>query len=76
VPAGATTDNLEAGGSVPASGVDSTAVLSARGDGGASSHLLEVVRSPSLSSSSYDEFANAGGGESPCCSRSRYSLLY
>jgi hypothetical protein len=43
--------------------------------GGAGSHLWEVVRSPSLSSSSDDEFANAGEGESPCCSRSRYSSL-
>jgi hypothetical protein len=49
---------------------------SARGDRGAGSHLLEVVCSPLLSSSSEDEFANTGGGERPYCSRCRYSSLY
>jgi hypothetical protein len=76
VPAGTSTEDPATGGSVPTSGVDSTTAPSARGDGGAGSHLSEVVCSPSLSSSSDDEFANAGGGERPCCSRSRYSLLY
>jgi hypothetical protein len=77
VPADTSADNPVAGGTAPSSGIDSTAVPSARGDGGVGSHLSEVVRSPSLpSSSSDDEFANAGGGESPCCSRSRYSSLY
>jgi hypothetical protein len=76
VPAGTSTDYPAMGGSVPASGVDCTAAPLARGDGGAGSHLSEVVCSPSLSSSSYDEFANAERGERPCCSRSRYSSLY
>jgi hypothetical protein len=77
VPAGTSTDNPAVGGSAPASRINSTAAPSARGDGGAGSHLSEVVRSPSLSfSSSDDEFANTAGGERPCCSRSRYSLLY
>jgi hypothetical protein len=73
-------DNLVTGGSVPASGVDSAAAPSTLGDGGATgSHLSEVVRSPSLSSSSEDEFTIAGGGgegERPCCSHSQYYSLY
>jgi hypothetical protein len=76
VPAGTSSDSPAAGDSAPASGIDSTAAPAALGDGGAGSHLSEVVRSPSLSSSSFDdEFASAGGGESPWCSRSRYSSL-
>jgi hypothetical protein len=62
---------------MPTSRTNSTAAPSARGDEGAGSHLSEVARPPSLSSSSSDdEFANTGGGESPCCSRSRYYSLY
>jgi hypothetical protein len=76
VPAGTSIYNPRAGGSAAAPGVDSTVVPSARGDGDAGSHLSEVVCSPSLSSSSPDdEFTNAGGGESPCCSLRRYSSL-
>jgi hypothetical protein len=76
-PAVASSDSLTAGGSAPAPGANSTAAPSARGDGGTGSHLSEMVHSPSLSSSSSDdEFANIGGGESPCCSRSWYSSLY
>jgi hypothetical protein len=77
-PAGASPDNPTTGGSTPAPGTNSTTAPSARGDGGMCSHLSEVVRSPSLSSSSSsdDEFANTGGGESPYCSRSRYTSLY
>jgi hypothetical protein len=56
---------------VPASRVDSAAAPSTLGDGGApASYLSEVALSPSLSSSSEDEFASVGGGERPCCSRS------
>jgi hypothetical protein len=47
----------------PATGTNSTAASS------------NVVRSPSLSSSSNDEFTSVGRGESPCCSRSQYSSL-
>jgi hypothetical protein len=76
VPADTSTDDPVTGGSAPTSTVDSMAATSARGDGGAGSHLSEVVCSPSLSFSSEDKFANAGGGERPCCSHSRYSSLY
>jgi hypothetical protein len=76
-PAGASTDGLAVGTSTPTTGTNSTAASSARGDGGAGSHLSEVVRPPSLSSSSSDdEFASASGGESPYCSCNRYSSLY
>jgi hypothetical protein len=75
-PTGTSFDGPVAGGSAPASGTNSTAAASASGDRGAGSHLSEVVCSPSLSSSSFDdEFVDASGGESPCCSRSRYSSL-
>jgi hypothetical protein len=74
--AGTSTDDPATGGSVHASRFDSTTAPSARGDGGAGSHLSKVVRSPSLSSSSEDEFANADEGERPCCSRCWYSSLY
>jgi hypothetical protein len=71
VPAGTSTDSPAAYGSTPASGTNSTTAPSAPGDGGTSSHLLEVVRSPSLSSSSSDDkFTSAGGGGSPYCSHS------
>jgi hypothetical protein len=75
-PAGTSSENLATGGSAPASGSNSTAAPSAHGDGDTGSHLSEVVRSPSLSSSSSnDEFSSTGGGESPCYLRSRYSSL-
>jgi hypothetical protein len=64
-----------AGGSTPASGTNSTGTPLVHGDGGAGSHLSEVVCSPSLSSSSDNKFTSAGGGENPCCSRSHYSSL-
>jgi hypothetical protein len=76
-PTGASTINPAVGASTLTPGINSTAAPSARGDGDAGSHISEVVRSPSFSSSSSDdEFAGAGGGESPCCSCSRYSSLY
>jgi hypothetical protein len=64
VPAGTSTNDPATGSFAPTSRVDSTATPSARGDGGAGSQQSEVVLSPSLSSSSEDEFANtnAGGG--------------
>jgi hypothetical protein len=65
VPAGTSTDDPVMGGSMPASRVDSMATPETRGDPGAGSHLSEVVRSPLLSSSLEDEFANTGGGERP-----------
>jgi hypothetical protein len=77
VPPGTSTNGSAAGASAPATGVNSTAASSARGDGGGRFHLSGVACPPSLSSSSSDdEFAGASRGESPCCSRSRYSLLY
>jgi hypothetical protein len=67
-PAGTSSDGPAAGGSTPASGTNSTAAPSARGDGGTGSHLSEMARPPSLSSSSSDnDLDNTGGGESPCC---------
>jgi hypothetical protein len=52
VPADSSIDDPVTGGSAPTSRVDSMAATSARGDGGAGSHLSEVVCSPSLSFSS------------------------
>jgi hypothetical protein len=61
VPDGTSSDSPVTGGSAPASGSNSTAASSASGDRGTGSHLSEVVRSPSLSSSSSDvKFTDAG----------------
>jgi hypothetical protein len=76
-PIGASTDDPAAGTSTPAAGANPMAASSACGDGGVGFHLSGVARPPSLSSSSSDdEFTYVSGGESPYCSRSRYSSLY
>jgi hypothetical protein len=70
-PADASADDPATGGSAPTSRVGSVTTCSTPGDGGAvGSHLSEVVRSPSLSSSSKDEFTSTDGGERPSYSRS------
>jgi hypothetical protein len=59
----------------PAAGACSSTSSADLGEGGAGSNLSGVARPPSLSSSSLsdDEYSKAAGGESHCCSRSRYS---
>jgi hypothetical protein len=67
---------LAVGTSAPAPGTCSSAASATLGEGGAGSHLLEGACPPSLSSSSpspNDEYSEVARGESPCCSRSRYS---
>lgn len=57
------------GGTVPASRANFAMTPSTPGDGGGmGSHLPEVVCSPSLYSSSEDEFTSSSGGERPYCS--------
>jgi hypothetical protein len=76
--AGSSTENLVAGTYAPATGADSTAASAASGDRGGGFHLSGGARPPLLSSSSSsdDDPSGVPGGESPCCSRSRYSSLY
>jgi hypothetical protein len=69
--AGSSTDDPAAGASAPATGACSTA----RGDGGRGFHFSGGGPSLSTSSSFDNEFAGVPGGESPCCSPSRYSSL-
>jgi hypothetical protein len=82
--AASSTDCPVAGASAPTTGACSFAASTALGDGGGGFHLSGGARPPSLSSSSSsssssdddddnDEFSRVAGGESPCCSRSRYS---
>jgi hypothetical protein len=69
-------DRLVAGASAPAPGACSSATSAALGEGGAGSHLSGGLPL-SLSSSSPspdDEYYEVTEGESPCCSRIRYSL--
>jgi hypothetical protein len=75
--AASSTDRPAADILAPAAGTCSTAASAARGDGGERFHLSGAACPPSLSSSSSssDEFSGVAGGESPCCSRSRYSSL-
>jgi hypothetical protein len=72
------TDCPAAGASALAPGACSSTASAALDDGGAGSHLSGGARPPSLSSSSSDdgEYSEAAGRESPCCSRSRYSLSH
>jgi hypothetical protein len=74
--AASSTDRPAAGTSAPATGACFSAASAALGDGGGGFHLSWGARPLSLSSSSSpdDEFSEVAGGESPCCSRSRYSL--
>jgi hypothetical protein len=78
VHAAPSTDRPVAGASVPTTGASSSAVSAALCDGGGGIHLSGGACPPSLSSSSSDDevFSGVAGGESPCCSRSRYSSLY
>jgi hypothetical protein len=69
-------DSLVVGNSAPALGTCSSADSAALGEGGAGCHLSGGACPPSLSSSSPspdDEYSEVAEGESPCCSRSRYS---
>jgi hypothetical protein len=70
-------DHPVAGASAHATGACSSAAAAALDDGGGGTHLSGGARPPSLSfsSSSSDEFSRVARGESPCCSRSRYSSL-
>jgi hypothetical protein len=74
--AASSTDRPAAGTSSPIAGACSSAASTALGDGGGGFHLSRG-RPPlsSSSSSSDDEFFGVAGGESPYCSRSRYSSL-
>jgi hypothetical protein len=74
--AASSVDCPAAGASAPTPGACSSAASAALGEGGAGSHLSGGACPPSLSSSSsssYDEYSDIAGGESPCCSRSRNS---
>jgi hypothetical protein len=74
--AASSTDRLVAGASAPTTGACSSAAFAAFGDGDGGFHLSGGARPQSLSSSDDDdddEFSGVAGGESPCCSRSRYS---
>jgi hypothetical protein len=73
--AGSSTKNPVAGASAHTTGANSTATSAACGDGGGGIHLSGGGASLSSSSSFDDEFAGVPRGESPCCSRSRYSSL-
>jgi hypothetical protein len=77
--ADSSTDDPVAGATAPTVGACSMASSVARGDGGRGLHLSGGPPPPppslSSSSSSDDKFTGVVGGESPCCSRSRYSSL-
>jgi hypothetical protein len=76
--AASSTNRPAASASTPAAGACSFATSTTLGDGGGGSHLSAGAHPPSLSpssSSSDDEFSRVAGGESPCCSCSRYSSL-
>jgi hypothetical protein len=72
--AASSTDRQAAGVSTPIAGACSSAASTTLGDGGGGFHLSGGH--PPLSSSSFDgEFSGVARGESPYCSRSRYSSL-
>jgi hypothetical protein len=73
--AASSVERLAAGTSTLAPGTCTSVASVALGEGGAGSHLSGACP-PSLSSASPspdDEYSEVAGGESPCCSHSRYS---
>jgi hypothetical protein len=71
--AASSTDRPAAGASASTTGTCSSAASAALGEGARDSTSQPPPSLSSSSSSPDDEFSGVAGGESPCCSRSRYS---